>query len=68
MQNDPNEWTNLAGDQKYEDIIEAHQKWIPKTNKPPLVGNYARVLEYRDDGKIYWEGKEISPNDPIPGL
>lgn len=68
MKNDPNEWKNLAGEKKITEIMEAHRKWIPKTNKLPYVGNYARVLEHRKDGKVYWEGKVIGPNDAIPGL
>ena len=27
--NDSNEWTNLAGDGQYQNIIDQHRKWIP---------------------------------------
>ncbi|MCX6326946.1 MAG: sulfatase [Bacteroidia bacterium] len=36
--NDPNEWTNLAGDVKYNNIIEMHRKWIPASFAKPVPG------------------------------
>lgn len=33
---DPHEWTNLAGDSKYEKIIAEHRKWLPKHHAPIL--------------------------------
>lgn len=35
-QNDPNEWTNLAGDPKYRQIMASHRKWMP-TNEARQV-------------------------------
>jgi arylsulfatase A-like enzyme len=67
LEEDLDEWTNLAGNPEYAEIIASHRQWIPETNKKPHVGNYARILEYRDDGKIYWEGERIKPEDDIPG-
>ena len=42
-------------------------KWIPADQKPHVPGSAARILEYRD-GKPFWEGKEILPDDPIPEI
>ena len=67
MRTDPNEWTNLATDPQFASIIVDHQKWIPKTNRKPASGSKHRILTY-ENGKAVWEGKEIKPEDPIPGL
>lgn len=32
---DPYEWTNLAGDARYKEIIREHAAWLPKTNVKP---------------------------------
>ncbi len=36
---DPNEWNNLAGDEKYADVIAQHARWIPKVNAAPVLGS-----------------------------
>ena len=28
---DPHEWTNLAGDERFKDVIAWHREWMPKT-------------------------------------
>jgi hypothetical protein len=33
-ENDKLEWTNLAGQTQYKDIIAAHAAWIPKAEAP----------------------------------
>jgi len=33
---DPNDWYNLAGDEKYRDIIEAHKKYLPESFAEPV--------------------------------
>ena len=60
MENDPNEWTNLAGDPEYGDIIEDHARWIPQINQPAVEGSAARLLELVD-GVWHWEGEAIDP-------
>ena len=35
-QNDPNDWYNLAGEEQYRDIIDAHKKYIPETFAEPV--------------------------------
>jgi arylsulfatase A-like enzyme len=67
MRKDPNEWTNLAGDPKYADVIAEHRKWLPKTSAKPAPGSRSRILTY-DNGKVVWEGVEVGPDDPIPEL
>ena len=68
---DPNEWHNLAGGGKYASIKSDLAKWIPQKNVPPIPGSVTRLLEIREGGKLYWEGKPIeagaatipTPND-----
>ena len=69
MRKDPNEWTNLAGDEKYAEIIAEHRKFIPKVNKKPAPGSKARVLLYdREDGSVNWEEEDIPEGAPIPEI
>ncbi len=68
MVNDPNEWTNLAGDEKYADIIAEHRKYIPKVNKKPVPGSASRILLYDGTDTVNWEGKDVGPNDPVPEI
>ena len=35
-QNDPNEWHNLASQEKYRDVIAEHARHLPKVNVPPV--------------------------------
>jgi arylsulfatase A-like enzyme len=67
MATDPNEWNNLANIRAYKDIKDSLLKWIPKRNKEPLVGNYQRILEYRENTPI-WQGNLIKKSDTIPGI
>lgn len=63
---DPNEWTNLAGDSKYGEVIKDHVQWLPRVNTSPLSGSTVRLIELRD-GVPFWEGKAIGAKDAIPG-
>lgn len=56
--NDPNEWTNLAGDKRFAAVIKAHARWLPHTNMPPVKGSAARLLIKQNDHWM-WEGKPI---------
>lgn len=60
MPSDPNEWTNLAGDPLYADVIQDHARWLPQINEPAVDGSAARLLE-QVDGEWYWEGEKIDP-------
>ena len=67
MKNDPNEWTNLAGDETYAEVIAEHRKYVPKNDKPPAPDSAARILIY-EDGKVNWEGEDIPEGAPIPEI
>jgi arylsulfatase A-like enzyme len=62
MVNDPNEWTNLAGDPKHAPVIADHARWLPRVNLKSAQLDAARVLEMHE-GRWHWEGKPI---DSIP--
>jgi choline-sulfatase len=67
MQNDPNEWTNLAANPKYAAVIEDHRKWLPKPDLPLARGSANRILSYDESTDVaIWEGKTIRRTDPIP--
>ncbi len=67
FENDPHEWTNLAHDPKYADVLAEHRRWLPQVNEPPVPGSKNRVLTYDPQtGQAIWEGKPIGPEDPIP--
>lgn len=57
---DPNEWTNLAKDPRYAEVVREHARWLPKTDAPPAPGSAHRVL-VKVDGVWHWEGKPIDP-------
>lgn len=67
MQKDPNEWTNLAGDPRYAEILEQHRRLLPPKSAKPAPGSSSRILIY-ENGKANWEGEDIMADDPIPEL
>ncbi len=64
IQNDPNEWINLASLANYKTIITDLKKWLPKVNLPLAPGSANRILEQKKDG-WYWEGKKIKNEELI---
>lgn len=67
LKGDPREWTNLAGQPQYEEIIIAHRRWLPKVDVPPAKGSAQRVLTYDPEtDEATWEGTLIRRSDPIP--
>jgi arylsulfatase A-like enzyme len=62
---DPNEWTNLARDARYADVLREHRRWLPRVNAPPAPGSRARLL-VRENGVWMWEGKPIVPSEKEP--
>ncbi|MHB0957190.1 MAG: sulfatase [Pirellulaceae bacterium] len=67
MQNDPQEWTNLAGQPEFGTVIEEHRKWLPKIDEPPAPGSASRVLTYdASTDEAVWEGKPVTRSDPVP--
>ncbi len=67
LRSDPHEWTNIAGDKNFRDILAEHRRWLPKIDVEPAPGSAHRILIHRA-GVWNWEGEDISPNDPIPEL
>ena len=67
MRKDPNEWTNLASDPKLAKVIARHKQFLPKINRKPALGSKHRILLY-DNGQVNWQGEQVKPTDPIPGL
>lgn len=66
---DPREWTNLAGEAKYDSVKADLRRWIPKTDVPPAPGSAHRVLTYDPKTDVAtWEGKPVHRDDPIPGF
>ena len=65
MIEDPNEFTNLAGDPKFAAVKSALRKRLPKINKKPVPGSAKRILIY-ENGVANWEGEDIDPNEAIP--
>ena len=67
MQEDPNEWTNLAEDADMAPILDEHRRWLPEIDLPPAPGSRHRVLTYDPaTDTAVWEGKTIRRGDPIP--
>lgn len=67
MKADPNEWTNLASNPKYQDVKTDLAKWLPEDDAAPAPGSISRLLEVRPDG-IYWELDKIDPMADLPGI
>lgn len=67
MRSDPHEWKNLAGSEKSGKIIAQLRKWLPAASAPPAPGSKHRILTL-NDGKVIWEGTEITSQAPIPEL
>ncbi len=67
MVEDPNEWTNLAGNPEYADVIADHKKFVPDSDLPPAPNSAARILIY-DNGRVNWEGQDIPEGAPIPEI
>lgn len=62
MQQDPNEWTNLARDPQYAEVIRDHQRWLPQIDQPAVPGSAHRLLERKGNDWI-WEGEKIVPSE-----
>ncbi len=63
--NDPNEWTNVAHEKRYANVVREHARWLPKTNLPPVAGSAVRLL-VKQDGVWMWEGKPIRAEEKEP--
>lgn len=66
-QQDPNEWTNVAGKPENAGVIAEHKKWLPKIDRPPAPNSASRVLTYdKTKDEAIWEGTTVRRTDPIP--
>jgi arylsulfatase A-like enzyme len=63
LKTDPEEHTNLIGDDQYSEIASRLRSFIPDTIAPLAPGSGIRVLEKRDDG-WYWENEKIDTSNP----
>ena len=63
LQVDPNEWKNLAGDQKLQAVKTELARWLPKIDRPAVPGSTQRILQYdKQTGVAIWEGEKIDPS------
>jgi hypothetical protein len=67
MRKDPNEWNNLANNPEHAKVIARHKKFLPKNNRKPAPNSKHRILLY-NNGKANWQGSDIDPVAPIPGI
>jgi choline-sulfatase len=64
LQNDPQEWHNLAGDLQHATAIAEHRQWLPKLDQPPAPGSQHRILTYDPATKeAVWEGRPVKLDD-----
>lgn len=60
MENDPQEWKNLATDPQHAALIAELRQWLPKVDRPPAPGSQHRILTYNPATReAVWEGKKI---------
>lgn len=55
---DPYEWSNLANDPDYADVIKDLARWLPEDDAPHVPGSQSRIL-MKKDGVWLWEGEPI---------
>lgn len=61
-ENDPHEWTNLAGHAEYGDLKRDLAQWLPETNAQPAP---QKNVDIAYDVET-WIWKKISDGDPTP--
>lgn len=67
LREDPDEWTNLAGDRKHARVLAEHRRWLPVIDVAPAPGSAQRVLTYdKQLDEATWEGTTVRRADPIP--
>jgi hypothetical protein len=47
--------------------MERLSQWIPEKQQAHVANSSARILVFKE-GRPFWEGKEILPDDPIPEI
>lgn len=67
MQADPNEWTNLAADEKHAEAKAELARWLPKVDLPPAPGSAHRILTYNQKtGEVVWQGRAVDKDASLP--
>lgn len=62
---DPHEWTNLSGDPKHAGRKQELAEWLPDSSAAPVPGSKSRLVELKE-GSVYWEGKLVGKDEPVP--
>ncbi len=60
--NDPNEWHNLAQQDKYVSVIKEHKKWLPKNNAPTGPSYYSGQVLLNPE-TMEWKLKKAAKGD-----
>ncbi len=66
---DRDEWTNLATDARFAEVLAEHRRWLPRLDAAPARGSAQRVLTYdpaTDEAR--WEQQPVRRTDPVPDL
>jgi arylsulfatase A-like enzyme len=65
---DPNEWSNLAADPTHALTKAELARWLPQKSAEPVSGRSSttRLIDRKPDGRVFWEGKPVGANDPVP--
>ena len=58
---------HAEAEQLFLAVLAEHRKYLPAENRKPAPGSRARILLYTN-GKVNWQGRDVGPKDPIPGL
>jgi choline-sulfatase len=68
MQEDPDEWHNLAASPDHAAVLAEHRAWLPTVDVPPVAGSAHRILTYdAASDEATWESRiVIRRDDPIP--
>ena len=67
MQEDPNEWNNLAGSPEHSEVLRRHRAMLPESSLQPVPGSRHRILIYHPDtGEVNWEGADVPAGAAIP--
>lgn len=61
---DPGEWSNLAENPQYAEVIRKLVAWLPTDEAPLAPGSKHRILT-KEKGEWLWEGKPIKINQLI---
>ena len=64
IQQDPNEWRNLAADPEYATVKADHLARMPVDDAAPAPGSVSRLL-IQSEGIWYWENEPIVPSERI---